>query len=220
MWAAQREAVEAAGYPVSLPDLPGPEAEATVSAWADRVLRLADGPLVPVGTSMGGYVAFELWRRARERIHALVLADTRAGGDTEESRRGREENIQLLRETGVPALWERLAPTLFSRNAPAEIVSDAREIALEQGALRLVAALEAIRDRPDSRALLAEIDVPVLVVVGEEDNLIPPSESEAMAEALPNARLVRIRAAGHIPPLERPDEFTRVLLSFLDEVAA
>lgn len=93
MWAAQREAVEAAGYAVSLPDLPGPEAEPTLSEWADRVLRLSDDPLVPVGSSMGGYLAFELWRHARERITALVLADTRAGGETDESRRGRDENI-------------------------------------------------------------------------------------------------------------------------------
>jgi 3-oxoadipate enol-lactonase len=219
MWASQREAVEAAGYAVSLPDLPGPEAEPTMSDWAQRVLRLFDDRLIAVGNSMGGYLAFALWRQARARFAALVLCNTRAGADTEEGRRARDDNIRLLQEDGVPALWERMAPKLFSRNAPPDVVAGAREIALEQGATRLTAALEAVRDRPDSSALLREIDVPVLVVTGDEDETIAPSESEAMAAALPQARLVHIPGAGHLAPLERPDELNRVLLSFLAELS-
>ena len=79
--------------------------------------------------------------------------------------------------------------------------------------------MKAIRDREDSTALLPGIAVPVLVVAGEEDALIPPAESEAMAAALPNARLVLYPGAGHLPPVERPDELSVELLAFLEETA-
>jgi 3-oxoadipate enol-lactonase len=220
MWNETKQALEQAGWHVSAPDLPGPEAEPTLAAWAERVLHGGEGRIVPVGVSMGGYLAFELWRRARERIAALVLVDTRAGAESAESRRGRDETLELLDEVGVHAVWGRLEGRLFAPGARREVVERARELALEQGAERLAAAVTAIRDREDSTELLAEIDVPVLVVTGEDDTIAPPAEAEAMADALPRARLVRIPGAGHLPPLERPDDFTRALLAFLDEVAS
>ncbi len=219
MWAGMKEALERAGWQVSAPDLPGPEAEPSLAAWAERVLHGGGERIVPVGVSMGGYLAFELWRRAPERIAALVLVDTRAGGETPESRRDRDDTLALLDEVGVPAVWERLEERLFAPGAPRAVVARARELALEQGAARLAAAVTAIRDREDSTALLSEIDVPALVVTGEEDRVTPPAEAEALAAALPRGRLVRIPDAGHIAPLERPDDFARALLVFLDEVA-
>lgn len=218
MWRDTKAALEEAGHVVSAPDLPGPEAEPSLGRWADRVLHGTDERIVPVGASMGGYVAFELWRRARERVAGIVLVATRAGAETDEGRRGRDETIELLHDQGPQALWERLAPKLFATGASPDLVARAREIALEQGAERLAAAVAAIRDRPDSRAELGEIDVPALVVVGAEDALIPPEESDALAAALPRARLVRMGGAGHLPPLERPDEFERELLAFLAEL--
>ena len=218
MWAETKEALEAAGWSVSAPDLPGPDAEPSLGAWADRVLGATDGSLVPVGVSMGGYLAFELWRRARERIAALALVATRAAAESDEGRRGRDETIEVLEDVGVTAVWQRLEPRLFAPEAPAEVVARARELALEQGAARLAAATAAIRDRDDSTPLLRAIDVPVLVVVGEEDVIVSVRESEAMAGALPNARLVRITGAGHLPPLERPAELNAALLAFLEEL--
>ena len=82
--------------------------------WADDVLALTDAPVVPIGVSMGGYLAFELWRRAAERIPALVLADTRAAAETEESRAGRERTIATIHEGGAEALWSDLSPRLLS----------------------------------------------------------------------------------------------------------
>ena len=220
MWDPHQAALEEAGYHAIAPDLPGGDSANTLAAWAERVLHAADGPLVPVGVSMGGYLAFELWRQAPERIAALVLVGTRAGAGPQESRAGRDDAIRVVCDDGPPALWERLEGRLFAPGAPPDVVAHAREIALEQGTLRLKAALEAIRDREDSRETLATIDVPVLVVVGEGDTLIPPEESEAMAAELPNARLVRIPGAGHLPPLEQPGRFDEALLSFLAEVAS
>ena len=117
MWASQREAVARAGYETALPDLPGPEAAPALRAWSERFLRLFDGAFVLVGNSRGGYLAFDLWRCARERIDALVLIDTRSTANMEEGARALHENIRVLEAEGVPELWERLQPKLFSPNA-------------------------------------------------------------------------------------------------------
>lgn len=215
MWEAQESAFEAEGYSVLAPNLPGREPETTFSEWAERVLGVVDGPFVPVGISMGGYLAFELWRQAGDRIPALVLADTKAGADTPEARAARDEQILLLGEAGFAPFWDALAPKLFAPGTDPGLVQRARAIAAEQPITHLVATLEALRDRPDSRETLVTIDVPALVLVGAEDALTPPSESEAMVAALPRARLVTLPGAGHLTPLERPEEFNKAVLDFL-----
>jgi len=219
MWEGHREALEAAGYTVVAPDLPG-EPEATFAEWARRVLRFVAGAFVPVGVSMGGYLIFELWRQAPERIRALVLADTRATPETPEAREARDQLIGVAGEQGVRAVWERMRGKLLAPGAPPEAVARAEEIALEQPITSIVATLEAIRDRADSRATLPTIGVPALVLVGEEDTLTPPSAAEEIAAAMPNARLVLFPGCGHLPPLEKPQEFRSALLGFLAEVAA
>jgi pimeloyl-ACP methyl ester carboxylesterase len=205
---------------VVTPDLPGPEPELGFDAWARRVLGLVDGAFVPVGCSMGGYLAFELWRQAPERIPALVLVDTRATPDTPEQRNARDDAIRVLGEAGREAFWDDLSPRLFSARADPAVVARAREIALEQPVTGLVTAQETIRDRPDSGPTLATIDVPVLVVVGEEDGLTPPEDAEAMTAAVDGARLLRVPGAGHLSPLERPDEVSEALVGFVGEVSA
>jgi 3-oxoadipate enol-lactonase len=220
MWEAQRAALEEAGYAVVAPDLPGPEPEIGFPAWAHKALGLVEGRFVPVGVSMGGYLAFELWRQAAERIPAVVLADTRATPDTPEQREARDDSIRVLGEEGFAPFWEGLAPKLFSPGAAPDVVERARALASEQPLTGLASALETLRDRPDSRPTLPTVGVPVLVVVGEEDTLTPPDDAEAMAAALPNAQELRIAGAGHLTPLERPDEFNEALLDFLEEVAA
>jgi len=218
MWAGHREALEAAGYAVVAPDLPG-EPEATFAAWAQRVLRLVEGDFIPVGASMGGYLIFELWRQAPDRIRALVLADTRAAPEAPEARTAREETIRLAGDEGVAAVWALMQGRLLAPGAAPEVVGRAREIALGQPVSGIVATLEAIRDRADSRPTLPTIDVPALVVVGEEDVLTPPTAAEEMAAAIPGARLVVIPGCGHLPPLEKPGDFRAALLAFLAEAA-
>jgi pimeloyl-ACP methyl ester carboxylesterase len=220
MWADVRRPLEEAGHVVSAPDLPGPEAEPTLAAWAERVLAAVDGPLIPVGCSMGGYLVFELLRRAPERIAAVGLVSTRAGAETEESRRGRDETIAVLEDDGGSALWERLGPKLFGSGVSDGVVARAREIALEQGATRLAAAVRAIRDREDSTSLLPRVEVPAAVVVGSEDAIVPPAEGEEMARALQRARLDRVDGAGHLVPLERPDVVAGAILELVAAVRA
>jgi pimeloyl-ACP methyl ester carboxylesterase len=218
MWDAQRAALEDAGYRVAAPDLPGEPPEVGLDEWGRRLLAELDGDFVPVGCSMGGYLAFELWRQARARVRALVLVDSRATADSPEQQQARDDMIRLLGEAGKRAFWEVLGPKLFSPGVDPGLVEQTRAHVMEQPITGLVAVLETLRDRPDSRSTLAGIDVPVLVLVGEADELTPPSDSEAMVAALPNAQFLTIAGAGHLSPLERPAEVSRAVLGFLGEV--
>jgi 3-oxoadipate enol-lactonase len=219
MWEAQRQALEGAGYETVAPDLPGPGAEIGFDVWAERVLGEADGEFVAVGISMGGYLAFELWRQASERIPALVLADTRATPDTPEGRQGRDDAIRVLGEDGFDPFWEGLAPKLFAPSADPDVVAGARAIAAEQEITALTAALLTLRDRADSRPTLSTIDVPTLVIVGEEDALTPPQDAAELEDGIARSRLVQIPDVGHLTPLEAPAELSEALLSFLAEVS-
>jgi 3-oxoadipate enol-lactonase len=211
MWDDVRAPLEASGWEVRAPLLGDGE---SMGAWAGQILAEVEGPVVPVGSSMGGYLAFELWRQAPDRIAGLGLFGTRPGADSAEAREGRESTLRLLAEGGLEALWEQIGPKLTAQ--PSE---RARAIVLAQDPAHVASAVAAIRDRPDSTALLPEIAVPALVVAGAEDALIPSAESVALAKTLPHAQLVLLPGVGHLPPLERPDELAGDLLRLLDEVA-
>ena len=220
MWESQRRALETAGHDVVAPDLPGAQPDTGFGAWAERVLGEVEHDFIPVGISMGGYLTFELWRRAQTRVPALVLADTRATADTPEQRQARDDAIRVLGEDGFEPFWDGLAPKLFSAGADPEVVAQARALAEEQEITALVAALMTLRDREDSTPTLATIDVPALVVVGEEDALTPPSDAAELEDGIRLARLVRMAGAGHLTPIERPEEFNEALLAFLDEIVS
>jgi pimeloyl-ACP methyl ester carboxylesterase len=220
MWDGIRPALDDAGFEAVAPDLPGADVDLGFDAWSQRVLGLVEGSFVPVGSSMGGYLAFELWRRAPERIAAMALVGTRATPDSPEQREARDDSIRLLGEAGREPFWDELAPRLFGPGTDPAVVAAARALAVAQPVTALVAAQETIRDRVDSRPVLPTIDVPVLVLVGEEDRLTPPADSEAMVAALPNARFSRIAGAGHLTPLEQPDVVAAELVDFLEEIVA
>jgi 3-oxoadipate enol-lactonase len=220
MWDGQTPVLERAGYEVVAPNLPGREPDASLRGWAARILELLPGEFVPVGISMGGYLTFELYRQAPDRIPAVVLADTRAGADSEEARAAREESVRTIRADGFDTFWAGLAPKLVAPGADPEVVERARAIAAEQPVESIVATLHALRDRADSTSTLADLDVPALVLVGEEDALTPPEASREIVAGLPRGQLVELPGAGHLTPLERPAEFNEELLVFLHEVFA
>jgi pimeloyl-ACP methyl ester carboxylesterase len=218
MWDGVAPALTGAGVRVVVPDLPGEDVELGFPTWAGRVLGLVEGPFAPVGSSMGGYLAFELWRQAPERVAAIALVGSRATPDSPEQKLARDDSIRLLGEAGREPFWEDLAPRLFAEDVDPAVVARARELALAQPLTGLVAAQETIRDRADSRPTLPTIDVPVLVLVGEEDRITPAADSQAMVAALPDARFSRIAGAGHLAPLEQPDAVARELVGFLQEL--
>jgi pimeloyl-ACP methyl ester carboxylesterase len=220
MWQGQIPSLEQAGYEVLAPNLPGAVPDSSLSSWAGRVLELLPGDFIPVGISMGGYLAFELWRQAPKRIPALVLADTRANADDAAGRAARDETVRLLREEGFDSFWGGLAPKLFSSDAPEPVVEQARGIAAEQPTENLVATVEALRDRPDSTSTLADITAPTLVLVGAEDAIAPPQAAkEIVAGLVQGSRYLEIPRAGHLSSLEKPAEFNEELHLFLQEVA-
>jgi pimeloyl-ACP methyl ester carboxylesterase len=219
MWDAQASALEQAGYQSLAPNLPGREPDNDLASWAGRVLQLLPGDFIPVGCSMGGYLIFELWRQASARIPAAVFIDTRAGADTPEVREGRGETITILGEDGFDGFWKLQEPKLFGPDTPPGVIERARAIATEQPLTNLVATLQALGSRPDSRETASSLDVPALVIVGEKDVLTPPSEAEELAELLPIAQLVSLPGAGHLTPLEQPVRINDELIVFLSRVA-
>jgi pimeloyl-ACP methyl ester carboxylesterase len=190
----------------------------SVGAMADRALRLVpgDGPFALCGLSMGGYVAFEVTRRAPGRVARLALMDTSARPDTPEQTRRRRALLALSESGMFRGVTPRLLPQLLHPDhlhgpLGAEVMAMADRI----GRPAFHRQQRAIMGRPDSRPDLARIAVPTLVAVGEGDALTPPELAEEMAAGIPGARLARVAGAGHLPPMERPAAVTALLRSWL-----
>lgn len=196
--------------------------DASMDRYADDLVCVLDAAQVPravvCGLSMGGYVAFALWRRHPDRVRALVLADTRPEPDGEEARAKRRELVQVARRHGAAAVAERMIEGMVGRSTRArapQVVETVRAMLARQPVPAIVAALEAMMARPDSTPTLATIDVPTLVVVGEEDALTPPKDARALHERIAGSRLEVLAGAGHVSNLERPAAFNTVLREFL-----
>jgi 3-oxoadipate enol-lactonase len=228
MW---REQVAALGARrrVITPDLRGhgetsaTEEAATMEALAQDVASLLDELRVERavigGLSMGGYVTLAFYRLFPARVRALVLADTRATPDTEEARRVREETAEKALKDGMSGIADAMLPKLV---APAtlkgrpEIVARVREMIERTNPQGAAEALRGMALRRDQTEMLARIDVPTLILVGDADQLTPPKDSEMMHALVRGSHLVVIEGAGHVSNLERPAEFNRALAEFLD----
>jgi 3-oxoadipate enol-lactonase len=169
---------------------------------------------VVCGLSMGGYIAFSLWRRHRGRIAGLVLADTRAEPDDEAGRERRRAVAEKTRSGGSEAVAAE-PPPLLSEGADPAVWDRVREMIRRQPGSSIAAASLGMAERPDSRPILSEIDVPTTVIVGSGDTLTPPPMSEAMVASIPDAELVVLDGAGHLSNLEASDGFTAALRGLL-----
>ena len=190
VWVSQVSALREAGFDPVVPHLYG--RGPSIDDWAAHLLRETDGPLVVVGASMGGYCALALARRAPERILGMVLVGTRADADTFERRRYRQQVITELR-SGVP-------PHLADEDANLE---------------HLAVAQEAIRDRLDLSGVVASFGGPLLVCVGDGDELVSVEEAEQLAASALDGKLEVFPGAGHFVAVDEPDRFNAVLLEFL-----
>lgn len=178
-------------------------------------------PFVVCGLSMGGYVAFDFYRRYSEHVAGLILASTRAAADSDEAKANRDKMAETVQRQGATAVAEAMLPKMLASGNyenDQELVTFVRDMMENSSVEGIVGALAAMRDRPDSTATLAEIDVPVLIIHGADDQLIPVAEAEAMAQAIPDARLVIIPDAGHLPNLEQPDAFNDAVIDFLESL--
>ena len=197
----------------------------SVDRYADDVAAVLDAAgvtrAVVVGLSMGGYVAFALWRRQPGRGRALVLADTRAGEDSPETRNRRRELIHVAQTEGSVSVAERQLVGLVgktTRERRPDIVHAVRENAVRASVDGTIGALEALIARPDSTPTLSSISVPTLIVVGEEDVLTPPKEARAIHALILGSRLEVLAQAGHLSNVERPAAFNAVLGEFLSAI--
>ena len=196
----------------------------TMGLMADDCMGLLDAlgvqePVVVCGLSMGGYIAFEFHRRFREWVAGMILVSTRAGADTAEGKQGRDEMAQMARAEGpetiaAAMLPKLLAPETYERDE--DLVAFVRDMMESASIEGIVGALMAMKERPDSTEMLEEIDVPTLIIHGDEDQIVPVAEAERMHEAIPDAELVLIPGAGHVPNLEQADMFNEVVWEYLE----
>lgn len=174
-----------------------------------------------VGVSIGGYALFEFWRRHSERVAALVLANTRAAAETQESRVNRLAVTDKLLREGTAGFIEDMLPKLLSpvtlTNRP-DIVDAARVMMQKMSPQDIAGVQQGIAARPDSIPTLKTISVPTLIVAGEDDS-IPLAESELMRQHIPAGSLVVVPRAGHYAALEQPQEFGRLLRAFFDALS-
>ena len=211
------------------PDLPGfgrsprTPAQPDVGYYAGCVRALLDRLEIPRvvlgGVSMGGYVAFECVRAFPERISGLVLANTRPDADTEEARETRKEMALRVTQEGIGVLVDLQMGRLLSDKSRTEnrvLVEKVEEIILENTPDGAVAALGAMRERPDSTETLGQISVPTLVVGGSDDAISSPEVMGEMAAKIPDARQVTLPGVGHLSNLEDPDGFNEALAEFLE----
>ena len=230
MWAAQVSALAAAGHRVIAPDLRGfgqsrSDRPFTIESLADDVHALLERinvlPVVLAGLSMGGYVALAYAKKYPADLRGLVLLDTKAEADTPEGKEGRGKMIDLVRREGAKPVADQMMPKMLAKDAAGQrpqVAQDLRQM-MEQTPPRTIEhALAAMRDRPDRDGELASIAVPTLVVVGESDAITPPQGAEAMSKKIPGAKYESVRGAGHMSPMEQPEQVNRALLAFLKTI--
>ncbi|MEN6494339.1 MAG: alpha/beta fold hydrolase [Thermoguttaceae bacterium] len=231
MWNAQIAAL-ASRYRVLAPDLRGfgasgvTEGKVSMDQMADDLAGLLDAsgiqePVVLCGLSMGGYIALRFWLRHRLRLRALILCDARSAADTPEAAGNRVTLAdRVLREGPAPAA-EAMLPKLVAETtakAHPEVVEAIRQMVLSTDPRGLAAAARGMAERPEMTSLLPEITCPALLIVGQADVISTPSDMRCMAEAIPGAKFVEIRCAGHMSPMENPAEVNAAIGAFLAEL--
>jgi len=218
-------------YRVIVPDLPGfggsslGESPVTMNQMAQEVVELMD--LLEVndatigGLSMGGYVVLAFYKLFPDRVRALVLADTRAQGDTEEAKQVRAKQAEEALSEGMIGIVNSMLPKLFTPDSVTkrpEAVKRIREMMMTTKPEGAAGALMGMAIREDQTETLSRINVPTLILVGRDDVITPVVDSESMHAKIPRSQLVVIENAGHVSNVEQADVFNSKLLSFLDEI--
>ena len=192
MWEPQVARLEQTGRTVRAPHLYG--RGASIDGWAAQLLGEEEGPFVVVGASMGGYTALALARRSPERVLGIVLAGSRAAADSPERRVARDVTIERLRSEGA---WPELGADV-----------EAEQLAVAQ---------EAMRDRADASGVVASFGGPLLVCVGDGDDVVPVEEARGIADDALRGSFELFPGAGHLLTVDQPERFNDVLDEFLSQ---
>jgi 3-oxoadipate enol-lactonase len=231
MWNAQLEALGRQWRAIA-PDLRGFGASqaspgtASMEQMADDLAALLDTlqiaePVVLIGLSMGGYVAFEFLRRHPHRLRGLVLCDTRAVPDTAEAAAGRHKLAAQVLEQGAGPVADAMLPKLFgahTRESNPDAIEATRHVILANQPAGIAAALLGMAGRADMTADLPGIALPTLIIVGQDDAISTVDEMRGMARSIPGCEFVVIPRSGHMTPLENPVAFNEAVEQFLTRV--
>lgn len=195
----------------------------TMEQFADDLAAMLDAlgvteSVVFCGLSMGGYIGWQFFKRHRNRLRALIQCDTRALADTPEGVANREKLARLVLENGTEPVAAAMLPNLFAEaTTPARqaVVEETRQAVLRTSPEGIAASSLGMSVRPDVSDDLSLIDVPTLLIVGEEDRISTVDEMRGIADAIPNAELAIIPDAGHMSPLENPDSVNTAIRKLL-----
>jgi 3-oxoadipate enol-lactonase len=217
------------GWRAIMPDLRGHgrsdvTPSVTIARFTDDLVALLDAlgeaqPVVLVGLSMGGVIAFDFFRRHRSRLRALVLVGARPTPEPPEGKARREALAQAVLRDGSVVAADSMVPLLFGSAASPELRQHWHDVIARTPPAGVAAAARALADREDSVPTLPRIDCPTLIVFGEEDTITPVEVARQMHAAIAGSRLVMIPGAGHLPPIEQPDRFADTLRGFLAGLA-
>tara|TARA_B100000941_G_C28374944_1_gene484172 strand:+ start:89 stop:805 length:717 start_codon:yes stop_codon:yes gene_type:complete len=204
LWETIEGYLQRAGFQIHQPLVRNQD---SISKMAEFVLKEVDGSFILGGLSMGGYICFEIWRQAPERVQAMILCDTDHRLDTPERRKAREQMMCLVEKgkfNQMAALFHR---TLTSQDYlnDEEKSKKLMEMIYRTPSEEYLRQQNAIFNRPDSSDTLATIECPTLLLCGEFDLKTPPAVHEEMASKIPSAQLDIISGAGHLPTLEAGD---------------
>lgn len=194
-----------------------------MSTYADDIRELLDTlginePATIAGHSMGGYVALEYLNRYPAHVEGLILINTKMTPDTIQGKEGRDRNIALAKQKGASAIAEAMLPKMFSPKtytSRPDLVAQLKAIMEQASVPALVAALGAMKERQDYTGVVLEFGPPTLILTGADDQLIPPSESEAIRLGSRNGTLVMIPDGGHVASMEQPELFNQEVIQYL-----
>lgn len=218
-------------YRIILPDLRGHgesgvgEGPATMEKHAADIARVMDdadvGRAPLIGVSIGGYALFEFWRKHRGRIAALGLCNTKAPADGPEARAGRLQAANDVLERGTEPFFEGMVQKVLAkttREMRPDLVDRALRMMNQMFPEDVAQVQRGMAARPDSVETLKTINVPTLLITGDEDNMTGVNEAELMRQHINGSQLKVIPKAGHYSPWEQPEEASRLLRQFLDGV--
>jgi 3-oxoadipate enol-lactonase len=227
MWRSQAELLAENNFRVILPDLSGfgenneVSKRISIEEMARQILRLLESleieKTIIGGLSMGGYILFNLFRLAPERISALIFCDTTEAADTFEKRKSRFELISKIEKQGSSALIENMLPNLISEDTKQNnplLYRKLERIFSEVNPLSAINALHSMAERKDSSDIINQISVPTLFIFGEFDKITNLENGHRLNPIIPGSELVVIEKAGHYSNLEQPEQFNKALLSF------
>ncbi len=230
MWNKQTEELSSLYFCVSydvrgLGKSPAEDGQFTMEMFADDVIVLIDElKLVkPVlcGLSMGGYIALRTIEKKPDLFKALILCDTKSAADNDDAKIKRAAGIKKINEEGVKSFVEEFIPNCFAEESIIKLDKDYKELVNRSSnfsAEGVKGCLLAMAVRTDTTEFLKKLKVPALLICGEKDKLTPPSVMKEISDSIPDSEFHIIPKAGHVTPLENPEEVNKILKNFLTKI--